>query len=118
MNKRESKVLSTLLAEPFVSRRTLSKITGHSLTGVDRSLKRLLHQGFIDEEIRPTMEAIEELNRRAPKRAIILASGPGLSEKEEKLDLPNALLQVDGERIIERQIEQLQDAGIQTYTLW
>ena len=42
MNKQESDILNTLLLEPFINQRILAEVSGHSLGGVNRSLKELI----------------------------------------------------------------------------
>ena len=52
--------------------------TGHSLGIVNRSIKELISEGYLDEEIRPTEKALREAKEKAPKNAIILAAGFGM----------------------------------------
>ena len=112
MNKQESDVLSTLLAEPFVNQRVLSEQCGHSLGIVNRSLKKLIREGYVDESIRPTEQAINECKQKSPRNAIILAAGFGMRMVPINTEVPKALLEVNGEPLIERIIRQLHEAGI------
>lgn len=54
MNKQESDILNALLLEPFINQRILAEVSGHSLGVVNRSLKKLIKSGYIDDSIRPT----------------------------------------------------------------
>ena len=112
MNKQESDILNTLLLEPFVNQRILSEVSGHSLGVVNRSLKNLINDGYLDEYIRPTTKAREELINKSPKNAIILAAGFGMRMVPINTQFPKALMEVNGETLIERTIDQLHEVGI------
>lgn len=74
MNKQESEVLNSLFLEPYINQRILSEFCGHSLGVVNRSIKNLIKDGYLDEQMRPTSKANTELKEKAPKNAIILAA--------------------------------------------
>ena len=112
MNKQEADVLNTLLLESFVNQRVLSEVSGHSLGIVNRSLKNLIKEGYIDDHIRPTLKAKKELQMKSPKNAIILAAGFGMRMVPINTQGPKALMEVNGETIIERLIDQLHEVGI------
>lgn len=112
MNKQESDILNTLLLEPFVNQRILSEVSGHSLGVVNRSLKNLITSGYLDEYIRLTDKAKKELAEKSPKNAIILAAGFGMRMVPINTQTPKALMEVNGETMIERTIEQLHEVGI------
>lgn len=112
MNKQEADVLNTLLLEPFVNQIVLSEVSGHSLGIVNRSLKNLINDGYIDDHIRPTLKAKKELQMKSPKNAIILAAGFGMRMVPINTQEPKALMEVNGETIIERLIDQLHEVGI------
>lgn len=117
MNKQESDVLKTLLLEPFVNQRILSETSGHSLGVINRSLKTLVKEGYLDENIRPTTKAINEYKTKAPKNAIILAAGFGMRMVPINLSTPKAMLEVNGEPLIERIIKQLHEVGVNNITV-
>lgn len=112
MNKQESEILTTLLIEPFVNQRVLSEVSGHSLGVVNRSLKNLIKEGYVDEFIRPTELAKKELKEKSPKNAIILAAGFGIRMVPINTQSPKALMEVNGEPLIERTIKQLHEVGV------
>ena len=112
MNKQESDILNTLLLESFVNQRILAEISGHSLGVVNRSLKELMKDEYLDEELRPTMKAITEFKQKMPQRAIILAAGFGMRMVPINTEIPKGLLEVNGEPLIERIIKQLHEVGI------
>lgn len=113
MNKQECDVLEALHSEPYINQRMLAQMSGHSLGVVNRSIRQLLADGYIDEEIRLTKKAKEQFQSKAPKRAVILAAGFGMRMVPINLESPKAFLKVNGEYLIERLIRQLQEAGIQ-----
>lgn len=113
MNKQESDVLIALLTEPFINQRVLSEITGHSLGVVNRSIKNLLYHQYIDEHIRPTEKAKKEIQNKSPENAIILAAGFGMRMVPINTQIPKALVEVNGETLIERIINQLHQVGVE-----
>ena len=117
MNKQESDILKAIIKEPFINQRVLSAASGHSLGIVNRSIKRLIDQGYLDEEIRPTKIALNEYHANAPKNAIILAAGFGMRMIPINSVTPKAFLEVNGEALIERQIKQLIEAGVKDITV-
>ena len=117
MNLQESDVLKTLLNEPFINQRILSETSGHSLGVVNRSLKQLIDEGYLDEQAHLTAKAQQEIKDKAPRNAIILAAGFGMRMVPINLSTPKALLEVNGERLIDRLIMQLHAVGIKDITV-
>ena len=117
MNKQESDILRTLFIEPFINQRILSETSGHSLGVVNRSLKTLIEEDYLTDEIQPTGKALYEYNAKAPKSAIILAAGFGMRMVPINLSTPKALLEVNGEPLIERIIKQLHEVGLKDITI-
>lgn len=112
MNKQESDVLKTLFKEPFINQRILAESSGHSLGVVNRSIKSLIHEGYLNDDIMPTEKAKLEYSIKAPKNAIILAAGYGMRMVPINLNTPKALLEVNGEPLIERTIKALHEIGV------
>ena len=112
MNKQEADVLKTLFLEPFINQRILADLCGHSLGVVNRSLKNLITDGYLDEQIKVTAKAKSEMSLSAPKNAVILAAGFGMRMVPINTQSPKALLEVNGETIIERTIKQLHEIGV------
>lgn len=112
MNKQESDILYSLYFKPFVNQRTLSEESGHSLGIVNKSIRELTANGYLDENIRLTDKAYREFENRAPQNAIILAAGFGMRMVPINTQSPKALIEVNGEILIERIIDQLHEAGI------
>lgn len=112
MNKQERDILSALLVEPFINQRVLSEFSGHSLGVVNRSLKNLIKEGYLDDNIRLTEQAQNEFHEKAPKNAIILAAGFGMRMVPINTQGPKALMEINGEPLIERTILHLHEVGI------
>lgn len=112
MNKQEADVLKSLFLEPFINQRILADLCGHSLGVVNRSLKNLITEGYLDEQIKVTTKAKSEMSLSAPKNAVILAAGFGMRMVPINTQSPKALLEVNGETIIERTIKQLHEIGV------
>ena len=112
MNKQEADVLKTLFLEPFINQRILADLCGHSLGVVNRSLKNLITEGYLDEQIKVTTKAKSEMAWSAPKNAVILAAGFGMRMVPINTQSSKALLEVNGETIIERTIKQLHEIGV------
>lgn len=112
MNVQKQDILNNLMKEPFINQRILAAQTGHSLGIVNRSIKELIEEGYLDEEIRPTEKALRDAKEKAPKNAIILAAGFGMRMVPINTETPKGLLEIKGERLIERTIRQLHEVGI------
>ena len=117
MNKQEMDILSSLFMEPFINQRILSELTGHSLGIVNKSIKSLIEQEYLDDKISLTSKAKLEFKKKAPKNAIILAAGFGMRMVPINFETPKALLEINGEPLIERIIKQLQEVGIKEITI-
>lgn len=57
MNIQEKDILNKLLEEPFVNQRILAEVSGYSLGTVNKSLKTLMTEGYIDEKAEITDKA-------------------------------------------------------------
>lgn len=117
MNKQEMDILSSLLIEPFINQRILSELTGHSLGVVNKSIKSLIKNGYLDEEARLAKKATDEFKKCAPQNAIILAAGFGMRMVPINRETPKALLEINGEALIERIIKQLHEVGVVNITV-
>lgn len=112
MNIQEADILNALWKEPFVNQRILAEITGHSLGVVNKSLKSLMREGYLDEQVALTEKSHALFLQNKPKNAVILAAGYGMRMVPINTELPKGLIEVNGEPLIERTIRQLQECGI------
>lgn len=112
MNIQESDILNLIMSKPYKNQRALAEASGHSLGIVNRSLKELINEGYLDESIHPTEKSIKKFQNAKPQSAVILAAGFGMRMVPINTETPKGLLEVHGEALIERQIRQLHSAGI------
>ena len=117
MNKQEADILNTILQQPFINQRLLSETSGHSLGVVNRSIKNLIKEDWLDELIRPTSAAYKLSKDKSPQNAIILAAGFGMRMVPINTQIPKALIEINGEPLVERIIRQLHEVGIKDISI-
>ena len=107
-----------LLDDPGATQRELAAATGLSLGLVNGTLKESLEAGLIEYNqskrgnIKITAKGQKQLDKYKVKNAIILAAGFGSRFVPLTYEKPKGLLKVYGQPMIERQIEQLIEKGI------
>ena len=111
MKKRDYIVLSTVVRGHCATQQEVAAQTGYPLGLVSSSLKYLIKEGYLAEDYFLTPKTIEMFRRNSPRRAVILAAGPGLRMVPIN-NTPKALLTIGGESLIERLINQLHRTGI------
>ncbi len=105
------------------SQRELAKELGCSLGTVNHIIKELLEDGFLifDEHNKPSYglstSGVNYLNQYKVDGALITAAGFGSRFVPLTFEMPKGLLEVFGERMIERQIRQLHEVGIFDITI-
>lgn len=112
MNKQECDVLKELKTNRFENQRILAENCGYSLGAVNKSLRTLKDEGFIGEDYSLTTKAESLLEEKKPRNAIIMAAGFGMRMVPINLETPKALIEINGESLIERLINQLHEVGI------
>ena len=117
MNIYEENVMNEIIQSVSVNQRVLARKTGFSLGLVNRSINALKKEGYLTEQGGLTGKAERELRLNRPGSAIILAAGYGVRMAPINTTSPKALLEVNGERLIERQILQLKEVGIRDITV-
>lgn len=116
MNKRNFVVLDACRKEHHTNQRDLASSTGLSLGSVNKALKELESAGLVSNgEITP--KGYEALHPYKVENAIIMAAGLSSRFAPISYEKPKGLLKVRGEVLIERQIRQLQEAGINNITI-
>lgn len=111
LTKSEFKILSALHAEPLTSQREVTERSGVSLGTANKHLKSLREQGLIDGYT-VTERGLEALAPYKVENAVIMAAGLSSRFAPISYEKPKGLLKVRGDVLIERQIRQLQEAGI------
>jgi CTP:phosphocholine cytidylyltransferase-like protein/thiamine kinase-like enzyme len=112
MNKQQKDILNILVQEAYINQRALSEQSGYSLGAVNKSIKLLIEEGYLEEQMIPTEKAILQFENNRPKNAIILAAGFGMRMVPINMETPKGLLEVKGETLIERIISQLHEVGV------
>lgn len=113
MNKQEFDILNVLGEGSCSGQRLLAERSGHSLGVVNRAVRSLTEQGYLNGAMEPTEKAKALFAERAPRSAVILAAGFGMRMVPINTETPKGLLEVHGERLIERIICQLHEVGVQ-----
>ncbi|MFQ9516399.1 MAG: NTP transferase domain-containing protein [Eubacterium sp.] len=117
MNMQNLDILLELQKNKYISQRALADASGYSLGKVNKSLKVLLEQGYINEDMQITLKAKKEFEQNKPSNAIILAAGFGMRMVPINTEVPKGLLEINGQSLIERIIEQLWQVGITDITI-
>lgn len=108
----ELNILRELIEEGFKNQRYLADCTGHSIGKVNKSLKILQDINYIDESCK-VKEIPDELTIESkPRNAVILAAGFGMRMVPVNNVCPKALIEINGEILIERIIRQLHEKNI------
>ena len=111
MNIQEMDILNILGGAPYAGQRSLAEQSGHSLGAVNRCLRSLTEQGYLEDTC-PTEKARVLMEENRPRQAVILAAGAGMRMAPINTETPKGLLEVRGETLIERLIRQLHAAGV------
>ena len=118
MNKYQFIILRLLCKKNDISnQRELAEELKWSLGLTNKVISNLRSNELIDEKLKLTKKGQDTLLKSKAKNAIILAAGYGLRMVPINQNKPKALLTVDGKPLIERQIEQLNEAGITNITI-
>lgn len=121
---RHGLICRTILEQPDVTQRELARCLDVSLGTAHGLLKECMEQGLIRESGQGEKKKWELLEggrkRLAPYKvdgALITAAGFGSRFVPLTFETPKGLLEVFGERMIERQIRQLHEAGVYDITI-
>ena len=120
MTKNEFTLLYAVKRHGLLSCRKLKELTGLSVGFVSQTLRAFTECGWVVSSGSPgrpcsggiTEKGLEALKPYKVDNAVIMAAGMSTRFVPLSLEKPKGLLVVKGEVLIERQIEQLQAAGI------
>lgn len=115
-------ICRSIYEDSDVTQRELSSILGISLGSVNKLVGECLKDGLIQNhseygKYSLTEKGMEYLEQYRVDGAVITAAGFGSRFVPLSFETPKGLLEVFGERMIERQIRQLHEAGITNITL-
>lgn len=112
LNIQEKDILCAIYQKTYLNQRVIAEYSGHSLGIVNKSIKSLIENGYLDNDIQLTDRARMLFENNRPRNAIILAAGFGMRMVPINTQTPKALIEIDGETLIERIIKQLHEVGI------
>lgn len=119
ISEKQFKFLSFLLDHPQedFTQRELAEELELSLGKVNSLFKEMKEAQFLDQE-----GHLSELGKKAlepfrVQNAVIMAAGMSSRFAPLSYEIPKGLLKVKGQRLIEREIEQLQETGIEDITV-
>lgn len=116
MNEKENVILRCLANNNNgkMTQRKLAQTTSFSLGTVNKSLSILEKMGYLKKDLTLNFKKVPF---QKPKRAIILAAGYGMRMVPLNVEFPKGLIEVKGEFLIERLINQLHEVGIKDITI-
>jgi len=113
MNKSEFDIMRSLCeCSGTMTQRIISEETGYSLGKVNQIVSILKRQGLMTQDGRVTLTGIQLMEPYEVKNAIILAAGMSKRFAPISYEIPKGLMVVKGQILIERQIQQLRQAGV------
>ena len=117
MTQDQFSLLYVLKNNKVSNQRNLASLLGIALGKVNRLLFEVKEEGFVDNEYNLTSKGLTALKPYKVDNAVIMAAGMSSRFAPLSYEKPKGLLVVKGEVLIERQIRQLQDAGIDDITV-
>ena len=117
MNRFEFDVMTLMLREPGLTQRQVAERCGISLGAVNQTLKSLRSASLITEEGAVTDEGRDALEPYRVRNAVIMAAGLSSRFAPISYERPKGVLKVRGEVLVERQIRQMREAGIDDITV-
>ena len=119
ISEKQFKVLSFLREHPQedFTQRELAEELGISLEKINSLLKEMKEAQFLDQDGHLSELGEKALEPYRVQNAVIMAAGMSSRFAPLSYEVPKGLLKVKGERLIEREIEQLQEAGIEDITV-
>ncbi len=113
MNKTQLDLMLEISNEGYTNQRKIARSLGKSSGLINRLIKDLASKGFIDKNFNISKKAEDYIKARSPENAIIVAAGFGLRMIPINMDCPKGLVEVMGEKLIERLIKQAREVGIE-----
>lgn len=117
LSKTEFSVLNAVRKHPHASQRALAEGAQVSLGTVNTQLKSLVARGLVTDDGAISDAGMKALAPYRVDNAIIMAAGLSSRFAPISYERPKGVLRVRGEVLIERQIRQLHEAGIDDITV-
>ena len=112
MKIQEYEIMNEMMKHTYINQRELAEITGYSVGKVNQAIKTLLKERYLKNTKELTEKAQQELEKKKPRNAVILAAGYGMRMVPINVEVPKGLLEIKGEPLIERLICQLHEVGV------
>lgn len=112
MNKQLLEIFQLKLNNPQLTQRNLAKKMGWSLGKTNKLLERLKELSLFNSDFSLTEKGKEYIKNHHPRKAVILAAGYGMRMVPINTEEPKGLLEINGEPLIERLINQLHEIGV------
>ena len=115
-------ITRTIYETPAISQRALSKKFFVSLGKINSLISDIISDGLIEKSEKEGHYNITDkgksfIEAHKVDGALILACGVGIKVSKDENEIPICFLKINGERLIERQIEQIKAAGICDITI-
>lgn len=118
---RQALLCRSILETPSITQRELSEQLFLSLGTINNLVKECVHAGYLEMtgegRCQVTAAGLDFLEPFRVDGALFIAAGFGSRFVPLTFETPKGLLEVQGERMIERQIRQLHQAGIRNITI-
>ena len=112
LTKKQFDILDALATKGNLSQRGLAEATSQSVDNVNRLVKELSADGFVQDR-RITDRGLETLEPYRVKRAVFLAAGFGSRLMPVTLNTPKPLVRVKGKRIIDGLLDEVIRLGVE-----
>ena len=112
MNVIYNDILKIIIENKCKNQREIVEASGYSLGKVNESVNYLIDNGYLNRDLSVSPKTIKLIDTSKPRNAIILAAGYGMRMIPINNEVPKGLLEVRGETLIERLINQLHEIDI------
>lgn len=117
ITRKQFDVLNAVYKCPGATQRQIAESIGISLGAVNATIGELANLGCVDDSLAITSVGLEALEPYRVENAVIMAAGLSSRFAPISYERPKGVLTVRGEVLVERQIRQLREAGVQDITL-
>ena len=117
LTKRQFDILIQCMNHDEVSQRVLARLLSLSLGSINKDVQELRRKGYLTDRNALTSNGTMALEPYRVQNAIIMAAGLSSRFAPLSYERPKGTLVVRGETLIERQIRQLKEAGIDDITV-
>lgn len=105
------------LGNQYITQRKLAEKLGISLGKVNAIITSLKAENLLNDQVEITEKGYDILSHYKVDNAVIMAAGMSTRFAPLSYEKPKGLLEVKGEKLIERQIKQLKAVGIDDITI-